>query len=256
MIRNDRLMRLGDRITVATVLSVALLAAGCGSGGGFGGPVTTASAPPPPAAPATASPPPPAPSTSSSLSSKLSSFFTNSSASAQQPVTGAQQADLDCPLVDIRSGASTLQIPPPTEDQNSTMALKYQGTFVRAARECHAVNQQMVMKVGIEGRVILGPAGVPGEVVVPLRIAVVSETPGGTKPIATRFIQIPVTLAAGQDSVPFTHVEENLDFPMPSAADLDTYVVYIGFDPFSAQQHQEKPKAKPKAKPKPNTPTG
>jgi hypothetical protein len=244
-------MRLGDRVTVATALSLALLAGGCG--GGFGGPAATASAPPPATAPAIQ--PPPA--TSSSLSSKLSSFFSNSSASSQQPVTGAQQADLDCPLVDIRSGASTLQIPPPTEDQNSTMSLKYQGTFVRAARECHAVNQQMVMKVGIEGRVILGPAGGPGDVVVPLRVAVVSETPAGTKPIATRFIQIPVTLASGQGSVDFTHVEDNLDFPIPSAADLDTYVVYIGFDPFSAQP-QEKPKAKPKAKPKlkPNAPPG
>jgi hypothetical protein len=253
MIRDGRLMRLGDRVTVATALSLALLAGGCGSGGGFGGPAATASAPPPAAAPET--PPPPA--TSSSLSSKLSSFFSNSSASSQQPVTGAQQADLDCPLVDIRSGASTLQIPPPTEDQNSTMSLKYQGTFVRAARECHAVAQQMVMKVGIEGRVIVGPAGGPGDIVVPLRIAVVNETPAGTKPIATRFIQIPVTIASGQGSAAFTHVEDNLDFPMPSAADLESYVVYIGFDPFSAQP-AEKPKAKPKAKPKlkPNTPTG
>ena len=61
------------------------------------------------------------------------------------------------------------------------MSLKYQGTFVRAARECAVVGGQMVMKVGVEGRIIVGPAGGPGQVDVPLRIAVVDEKPAGSK---------------------------------------------------------------------------
>jgi hypothetical protein len=261
---DGRLQRLGDRISVATLLSLALFAGGCGSGGGFGGPsATTAAAPSAsaPAAPPTASPP--STTSSSSFGSKISSFFSNSSATSHQSVTntstGAQQANLDCPMMDIRNGASTLQIPPPTEDQNSTMSLKYQGTFVRAARECAAVNQQMVMKVGVEGRIIVGPAGGPGQVDVPLRIAVVDETTAGTKMITTKFIRIPVTVAPGQGSVDFSHVEEGLSFPMPSAADLDSYVVYIGFDPLAEQaqdREKEKPKPKPKPKVKPTAPTG
>jgi hypothetical protein len=263
MLGDDRLKRLGNRISVVTSLSLALFAAGCGSGGGFGGPTATTAAAPP--APAPAAPPTTSSSstTSSSFGSKISNFFTNSSATSHQSVTntstGAQQADLNCPLMDIRNGASTLQIPPPNEDQNSTMSLKYQGTFVRAARECAAVNQQMVMKVGVEGRIIVGPAGGPGQVDVPLRIAVVDETTAGTKMITTKFIRIPVTVAPGQGSVDFSHVEEGLSFPMPSAADLDSYVVYIGFDPLAEQaqdREKEKPKPKPKPKVKPTAPTG
>ena len=35
----------------------------------------------------------------------------------------------------------------------------------------------MTMKVGVEGRVLLGPAGGPGQVDIPLRMAVVQEGP-------------------------------------------------------------------------------
>jgi hypothetical protein len=52
-----------------------------------------------------------------------------------------------------------------------------------------------------------------------------------------------------------------VSFPMPSAADIDSYIVYIGFDPLAEQaQDQAKEKAKPKPKPKPKSkptaPTG
>jgi hypothetical protein len=258
MLRDGYYLRWRDRLSVATLLLLAVLATGCSSGGSFlGGPAASTSASPP-AAPSASQPPP---ATSSSFSSKISSFFSGASARSQQPVAGAPQPDLDCPLLDIRSGASTLQIPPPTEGQNSTMSLKYQGTFVRAARDCADVNQQMVLRVGVEGRIIVGPAGGPGEVDVPLRIAVVQERTSGAKPIVTKFIRIPVTVEAGQDSATFAHVEEGVSFPMPSAADIDSYIVYIGFDPLAEQaQDQAKEKAKPKPKPKPKSkptaPTG
>jgi hypothetical protein len=131
------------------------------------------------------------------------------------------------------------------------MAVKYQGTFARAARECALVGGQLVMKIGVEGRIIVGPAGGPGQVDVPLRIAVVEETVKGTRPIVTKFVRIPVTVASATDNPTFTHVEEGLSFPMPK--DLDSYVVYIGFDPLSLQPPAH-PAVKPKVKPKPKAP--
>jgi hypothetical protein len=85
------------------------------------------------------------------------------------------------------------------------------------------------MRIGVLGRVILGPAGGPGQIDVPLRYAVVQE---GAEPktIATKMYRIPVTIPAGQTNVPFTHVEEAMTFPMPRPSELDAYVVYIGFD--------------------------
>jgi len=116
-----------------------------------------------------------------------------------------------------------------------------------------------VMKVGIQGRVVVGPAGGPGHLDVPLRIAVVAAPSSGMKVITTKFIQIPVDVT-NDDGASFSHIEEGLSFPLPPSADLATYVVYIGFDQFTAQQNGAKPgpAAKPRAKPKanPNAPTG
>ena len=143
--------------------------------------------------------------------------------------------------------------PPAPPGEQSAMSLKYQGSFVREARECAVVEGNMVMKVGIEGRVVVGPAGGPGEVSVPLRFAVVQETPTGMRAIVTKFVIVPVTVGASGNTL-FTHVEEAITFPVPTpAAQLDDYVVYVGFDPVSAEARTKAPppkvRPKPKAKP-------
>ncbi len=116
----------------------------------------------------------------------------------------------------------------------------------------------MVMKVGIQGRVIVGPAGGPGHVDVPLRIAVVDAPSSGMKVITTKFIQIPIDIA-NDDGANFSHIEEGLTFPLPTpVSELENYVIYIGFDQFSASAAKPAPAGKPRAKPKPNpnAPTG
>ncbi len=45
----------------------------------------------------------------------------------------------------------------------------------------------------------------------------------------------------------FTDIEEDLSFPMPPLAELQAYVVYVGFDELGDQQ---RPQAKKKAPPK------
>jgi hypothetical protein len=254
MLRDDRMMRGGGRGWFAILLVLALIGPGCSSGGGVGTPAATASA----SAPAPAAAP-----GSSSIKDRISNFFSGSTANSPQQVTGTQEL-AECPFIDIRQGASTLTIGPGgasdetgQSNNNGAMAVKYQGTFVRAARECAKVGDNMVMKVGVEGRIIVGPAGGPGQVEVPLRMAVVKETTAGTKPIATKFVLVPVTVASDTDNPTFTYIEDDLAFPMPPSGELDEYVVYIGFDPVSAQaQEKPKPKPKAKAKPKATAPTG
>jgi hypothetical protein len=222
-------MRCGDRASIGACLALTLLTGGCSAGSGVG-----------------------APSASDSTSGLIPSFFAGSSASSRQTVAGAQP-DVNCPRVEVRIGASTLTIGP-TGDK-AAMSLKYQGTFSRAARECAVVDGNMVMKIGVQGRVIVGPAGGPGQVDVPLRFAVVQETPGGSTPIATKFIRLPVMIGPNDGNVPFTHIEDAISFPLPAPMTLlDDYVAYVGFDPLSAEaqdQQKEKPKPKPKRKPKP-----
>jgi len=234
-----------------------LLLAGCSGGGGV--PATTASTAAPPAAGSAGAPTAPATPSTPSLKDKIASFFSGATQREPQSVTNAQP-DVECPFLDIRQGASTLTYPPPPPDGgNEAMSLKYQGTFVRAARDCAVVNGQMVMRVGVQGRIIVGPAGGPGRVDVPLRIAVVSAPLTAPKTVVTRLIRIPVIVGATDANVDFTHIEEGLSFPMPTSSS-DQYIVYIGFDPFGAaaedQAKKPAPAKKPKPKPNPNAPTG
>jgi hypothetical protein len=184
--------------------------------------------------------------------SALDLFSTSSKATTGNAATGEESAtDVECPTVDVRTGAATLMIGnKPGEGEPSALDLRYQGTIVRTARECRVSAGVMTMKVGIEGRVITGPAGGPGTVDIPLRIAVVQE---GINPktITSKFARIQVGIAGAVDRVPFTHVDPDVSFPMPTrAADIDSYVVYVGFDPVGAQQDKKKPAPKPKPKPK------
>jgi hypothetical protein len=221
------------RASIAAALALVLLGAGCAGTGVMPDAATGASS-------------------GRSGSGSIGDFFSGFSAKSPQTVAGAQP-DLNCPTVDVRQGASTLNIGP-TGDKTA-MTTKYQGTFMREARNCAVVNGNMMMTIGIEGRVVVGPAGTPGPVDIPLRIAVVQETPGSPKMIVTKFIRIPVTIGPNEENATFTHIEQGLSFPVPTPTyALDDYIAYIGFDPLTmeAQNKQaQKPAVKPKSKPKP-----
>ena len=156
-------------------------------------------------------------------------------------------AEVDCPGVTVRQGASTLSITAPGAE-TGPMTTRYQVSIAQTARECAPLGGVMTMKVGVEGRVLLGPAGGPGQVDVPLRMAVVQEGPN-PKTIVSKFYRLAVAIPPGQTSVPFVHVEQDLTFPTPRAADFDSYVVYVGFDPQSLNSKPERP-AKSKQKPR------
>jgi len=107
----------------------------------------------------------------------------------------------------------------------------------------------MTIRVGVQGRIILGPGGGPGVVEVPIRFALVQE---GVQPktVWTRFYKVPVTIAEGQPNVAFTHIEDDLTVPMPSQDVLESYVIYIGFDPMGAVDRSKKAPPPKAAKPK------
>ena len=159
-------------------------------------------------------------------------------------------AEVDCPGVDVRQGASTLAISAPGTE-TGPMTMRYQVSIAQTARECAALGGVMTMKVGIQGRVLLGPAGGPGQIDIPLRMAVVQEG-AAPKTIVTKFYRLAVAVPPGEVNVPFVHVEQDLTFPLPRGAELDAYVVYVGFDPASLNQKPERKPPPKRAKQKQN----
>jgi hypothetical protein len=144
--------------------------------------------------------------------------------------------EYNCPEVTVRPGTATLMVstPKPAGAELTAMDLRYQGTLVRFSRECGVRPGFMTMKVGVHGRVITGPAGGPGTLDVPLRIAVVQEGPE-PKTVVSKLARLSVNVAGEPAFADFTHVDQDVTFPLPrNAPDIANYVVYVGFDPGAA----------------------
>jgi hypothetical protein len=165
-----------------------------------------------------------------SVTGALPGWFSSSAsqASAQAADALGRSMDDECPTVEIRRGASTLAIATKTEGATAN-DLRYQLSFNETARQCTLLGTTINMRVGVQGRVVVGPAGAPSQVDVPLRYAVVRE---GVEPktITTKFKRFTVPIPPGQTYVTFTDIEEALSFPLPSVAELEAYVVYVGYD--------------------------
>jgi hypothetical protein len=165
------------------------------------------------------------------------------SALAEAPLP---RMDQDCPTVEVRIGSATLGVAAKTE-QPTANDLRYQLTLSQFARQCALAGPVIRMRVGVQGRVLVGPAGAPPQVDVPLRYAVVQE---GVEPktITTKFRRFPVAVPPGAPSVTFTDIEEDLSFPMPRAEVLEAYVVYVGFDDLGDRNERRPAVKKSKAK--------
>jgi hypothetical protein len=161
---------------------------------------------------------------------------TGATVAQAQPTTESTTVSY-CPSVDVRPGTSSLMFNAPGTE--GAMGLRYQATLGQTARECSAAGGNLNMKVGIQGRIILGPAGGPGTIEIPLRLALVQEGPT-PKTHWTKLYRIPVSIGEGVPNVSFTHVEEDLTVPMPAGGTLDSYVVYVGFDALAAREQQKK----------------
>ena len=67
---------------------------------------------------------------------------------------------------------------PPTASMPASPPARTSATSSRMgeiARECRVAGNQLIIKIGVEGRVLLGPAGSPGTFTVPVTIAVRDE---------------------------------------------------------------------------------
>ncbi|QHO72542.1 hypothetical protein ACH79_07830 [Bradyrhizobium sp. CCBAU 051011] len=186
-----------------------------------------------------------APASAQSLSDRFKSLFGGKSdeePAANAPAAAPQDTgDLTCPPVTVRAGASTYAVGAPGK-QPVGNDLRFQATISKMARECSLNGGLITARIGIQGRVIAGPAGAPAAVQVPIRVAVVH---GGVseKTIATKAYQTTVNMTES-GSEPFTLVAEDLTYPVPPGAAGDSYIFYIGFDPQALKPERPTPKKK------------
>ncbi|MGD1036108.1 MAG: hypothetical protein ABR878_02735 [Roseiarcus sp.] len=130
--------------------------------------------------------------------------------------------DLDCPSIEIQDGAASLRV-----GGAENASVRYQFDIVQVARECEPQGDKFSLKVGVSGRVLIGPAGSPGAFSAPLRITVRSEI--DQKPAYSKTYKVEAD-TAGAAQAPFQLVSEPIILPMTRTELADDYSIIVGFD--------------------------
>ena len=130
---------------------------------------------------------------------------------------------VDCPTVAVDDAASSVRV----GAGGASGDIKYQYDFGQLARQCDVENGQIAIKVGVEGRIVLGPAGTPGTFVAPVRIAVKRESDG--KIVAEKIYRTDVSVPAGSGEAVFDTVSDPLIVPYTREQADQDYSIVVGF---------------------------
>lgn len=137
---------------------------------------------------------------------------------------------LVCPQVIVADGGAAIR----AQAGQDSGGLRYQISINDVARECTPTgNGGFRLKVGVEGRVLLGPAGSPGSYGATLTTTVTR----GTSVVARRSSRVGATIAGGQGSADFTHVEDGIVVPAGSG-DVEIIVGLGGGGPAPARHRR------------------
>ncbi|MGO4387239.1 hypothetical protein AB4Y85_06855 [Microvirga sp. 2YAF29] len=129
--------------------------------------------------------------------------------------------DVYCPPVEILDGGSAIQVYAGGRSGDSS-ALRSQVAITNLARECQGQpDGSTLVKVGVEGRALLGVGGGAGRFNVPVQIVVKS----GSGAIANRSRQTSVAIPSGDTQASFAVIEGGIVIP---AAYANTFEIEVG----------------------------
>ena len=126
------------------------------------------------------------------------------------------EADLNCPQVVIADGGAAIRAQTGTDSGS----LRHQISILKVARECTATGGGgFTLKVGVEGRVLLGPSGGAGTYYATLGTQVLR----GTTVVARRSARVGGTVSANQGGSDFSYVEEGIVVP-PGRGEVEVII--------------------------------
>jgi hypothetical protein len=139
---------------------------------------------------------------------------------AQSPALPAIATE--CPPIKVRPGAEALYFYGKGKVGNPK-DLQYQGVIDKQSRNCVVTNGLITVKMGVIGRLMLGPSGSQQSVDLPLRFVVTR----GDAPLFSQLYQIPVAVTPPAQAADFVKVVENVQIPYVSGDDI---TIWVGFD--------------------------
>ena len=132
--------------------------------------------------------------------------------------------EISCPQVEVQDGTSAMRV---GGDANATV--RYQFDIVETARECRIEGGQFAIKVGVAGRLLIGPAGAAGSYTAPLRVVVRDDRTN--KPTISKLYKVEASATPSTNlQAPFQFVSEPLMLPYEHKWADEDYTILIGFD--------------------------
>jgi hypothetical protein len=128
----------------------------------------------------------------------------------------------ECPPIKVRLGGEALFYYGKGK-VGDAKSLNYQAVIEKQSRNCIVSNGLITVKMGIVGRLLLGPAGNQTNVNVPVRFAVERDE----VPLFSERYEIPVTITPPNQSEEFVKVVENVAIPYTGGEQI---VIWVGFD--------------------------
>ncbi|MCA3658136.1 MAG: hypothetical protein INF11_01920 [Methylobacterium sp.] len=136
-----------------------------------------------------------------------------------------EKREYTCPAVEILEGTVALR----SGDTGTARGVGYQASIRDTARECALVaDNRLNIKVGVQGRLVLGESGKPGTYTVPVRVAV-RRTGGET--VYSKLTTASVTVPATDTQSTFTVIDDGLSLPLSASDPGDEYTILVGLDP-------------------------
>jgi len=106
------------------------------------------------------------------------------------------------------------------------LAIAHRGEITKTARECQIEPGRVTVKYGFSGRVLLGPKGRTGKIVLPVNVYV---TDAKRDKIAGESLKVSVDVAV-ENPISYFSAVKTVTFAIPEGTRPGEYEVFVGFD--------------------------
>lgn len=171
--------------------------------------------------------PPPSPENTSPPGAKLlATLLGMKQTGSPDSQNAASGQHIFCPEVRFQEGAESSRVYAGTPPSSTN--LRYQYELTDTARECTLDGDQLSLKIGVAGKVLLGPAGTAGKFTVPVRMAVFRKSEN--EPEVTKLYQATVNVGQSEAQAAFTIVSEPLRVSFIQDHSEKDYMIRVGVE--------------------------
>lgn len=140
------------------------------------------------------------------------------------PTEKVKESDLIgfCPRVALRDGTAFFNSYA-KGGQDDPAKLLYQTALTDVTRACTRSDGQLTIVVSVAGKVVPGPAGAPGNLTLPIRIAAIQ----GTTVVYSELKKYQVAVTDTSAATQFVYGDTKITIPEPTKRDV---MIFAGFD--------------------------